>query len=104
MKKVNVLKELADEYQNVEESLPFSQIKEIRDNFVHNKSSSYYGVNVRKNENATEYVSYNSKGISAESIYKATCKLMELYGELCIKVNAFIKARIESYEQEEFEV
>lgn len=93
MKKVQSLELIAEEYQKVMEQKEFVKIKAIRDNFVHNKSSSYYGMNVDKKETAfgMEYRSFNSKGVSTEEIYNAICILINSYGQMCIKVNSFIK-------------
>jgi hypothetical protein len=68
MENVEVLKELANEYQSVEKSEPFCQVVAIRNNFVHNKSSSNYGMEVTKVERGV-YASGKSSGISTKSIY-----------------------------------
>ena len=94
MKNVEVLKELANEYQRIEQSESFIQIADIRNNFVHNKSSSYYGMEVTKLERGV-YVSGNSSGISTKSTYNSICELLRNYEQLCAHVNAFIKIRIE---------
>ncbi len=94
MKKVEMLKELANEYQNVEQSLAFHQIKTIRNSFVHNKSLSYYGMDVQKIR-AGVYASVSNRGISTELTYKSVCELFKSYGQLCQQVNAFIKIRKE---------
>jgi len=99
MKKIEVLKELANEYQNVEQSVPFRQIKAIRNNFVHNKSSSYYGMEVTKIANGV-YASGNSSGTSTESTYSSICDLLRSYEQLCGQVNAFIKVGMEVSKQE----
>lgn len=94
MKKIEELKELANQYQNVEQSTDFRQIRRIRNNFVHNKSSSHYGMDITKSTNGT-YSSGNSRGISTESTYRTICDLLRRYEQLCVQVNAFIKAKIE---------
>lgn len=99
MENVEVLKELAKEYQRVEQSEPFRQIVAIRNNFVHNKSLSYYGMEVTKMERGV-YASGNSNGISTKSTYNSVCELLKSYEQLCIQVNAFIKVRIEMFKQE----
>ena len=105
MQKISTLKELAAEYQNIEQSQAFKIIKEIRDNFVHNKSLSYYGMNVDKKKinGGIEYVSYNSKGISTEATYHAMCELIKSYEQLCNSVNAFFNTRIEEAKSEGYE-
>ena len=63
MMKVDELKSLANEYQSVEKSNEFKCVRNIRNNFVHNKSTTYYGMNVDRQEIAhgvIAYASYNS--------------------------------------------
>jgi len=93
MKKTDSLKELASEYRKVEASLPFKEIRKIRNAFVHNKSASYYGMNVTQHQGA--YTEGNSKGISTKMTYQAICKLIISYGQLCEKVNSFILTSVE---------
>lgn len=99
-KMINIeeLKELANEYQRVEQSKPFCQILDIRNNFVHNKSLSYYGMEVTKYECGV-YASGNSSGISTKSTYDSICELLRSYEQLCTHANAFIKAKIEVSKQ-----
>lgn len=95
MKKIEEIKDLAFEYQRVEKSESFRQILAIRNNFVHNKSSSYYGMEVTK-VGPGMYVSGNSDGISTELVYKSVCELLRSYERLCEHVNSFINARVEA--------
>lgn len=92
MGNVEVLKDLANEYRRVEQSEPFRKVLAIRNNFVHNKSSSYYGMEVTKIGRGA-YASGNSSGISTKSIYKSVCELLKSYVQLCEQVNTFISAR-----------
>lgn len=102
MKKVEVLKELAYEYQRIVQSDAFYQILNIRKFFVHNKSLSYYGMEVTKVGPGT-YASGNSDGISTELVYKSVCELLRSYVQLCEHVNTFINARVESSKLEKSE-
>lgn len=95
MKNVEELNELASEYQHVEQSESFHQILAIRNNFVHNKSSSCYGMDVTKIARGV-YVSGSSRGISTKSTYNSVCDLFSYYEQLCEQVNAFIKMKIEA--------
>lgn len=63
MKNINEINWLGVKYETIAKSQPFKVIKQIRDNFVHNKSSTYYGVNVIRLTNGV-YASGNSMGIS----------------------------------------
>ena len=99
MKKVEVLKELAYEYQRVEQSDPFRQILNMRNYFVHNKSLSYYGMDVTKVGHGV-YASGNSDGISTKLVYNSVCELLRSYEQLCEHVNAFINTRLEESKQE----
>lgn len=93
MQKIDTLQKLAVEYRTIEQSQSFRKIKEIRDNFVHNKSSFYCGMNV---ERITEggYSSFNSKGISTQEIYNAVCEVVHSYEQLCVATNNFFAKRI----------
>lgn len=102
MKKVEVLKELAYEYQRVEQSDPFRQILNMRNYFVHNKSLSYYGMEVTKIGPGI-YASGNSDGISTELVHKSVCELLRSYEQLCEHVNTFINARVEASKLERSE-
>lgn len=93
MKQIDELSALGVEYKTVAESKPFQTVKKIRDNFVHNKSSSYYGMNVARSASG-EYISYNTIGISTKETYGAICKLVSSYEQLCKAVNDFIGKRI----------
>ncbi len=96
MKKVKILGIIAEEYQKVLEQIEFVYIKAIRDNFVHNKSSSHFGMNVDKKETTSGivYGCFNSKGFSTEETYIKLCSLLKIYSELCEKVNIFIDSLI----------
>jgi hypothetical protein len=94
MKKINEIKGLGVEYKTITESKPFKVVKGIRDNFVHNKSSTYYGMDVSRLAGGG-YANRNSKGISTQKTYKAICKLVRSYERLCVLVNKFIVERIE---------
>lgn len=93
MEQVDELNALGVEYKAVTESKPFRAVKEIRDNFVHNKSSSYYGMDVARFASGG-YTSYNTKGISTQETYDAICKLTSSFEQLCKAVNALIEKRI----------
>ena len=95
MKKDALLENLADEYRNVEQSQHFRKVKEIRNNLVHNKSSTYFGMDVEKFGNGI-YASGNSQGLSTEITYNTICKLLKGYELLCAKTNDFIKTRIDA--------
>lgn len=99
MENVEVLKKLTNEYRSVQQSEPFVQIVDIRNNFVHNKSLSYYGMKVTKNKHDV-YASGNSNGISTKSTYNSVCELLRSYGQLCAQVNTFIKIKIKVSKQE----
>lgn len=94
MKKIDALTEISDAYRAVEQSQAFKQIKEIRNNFVHNKSSSHYGMDVEKIAGSV-YSSGHSKGISTETTYMTVRTVVVEYGNLCEKVNGFISRIIE---------
>lgn len=49
----------------------------IRNNFVHNKSLSYYGMEVTKVERGV-YSSGNNNGISTNSTYNSVCSTKKL--------------------------
>ena len=103
MRSIDILKGLAAEYRIVEQSDAFKQIKMIRDDFVHNKSSSYYGMNVEKtnvDKAGFEYASFNSKGISTELTYSSIHGLIISYEHLCKATNDFFCARMEEAKQE----
>jgi len=95
MKKIDEINGLGVEYKTITESQPFEVVKGIRDNFVHNKSSSHYGMNVERLTGG-EYASCNSKGISTQETYSAICKLVRSYEQLCVLVNKFFIERIEN--------
>ena len=100
MEKIDELQKLAGEYQIVIESREFKQIKKVRDNFVHNKSSSHTGMSITKIKSSAVYSFVNSKGISTEATYEAICKLLKRYEKLCEKVNEFVKAVVKQEEVE----
>jgi len=93
MKKIDEINGLGVEYKTITESQPFEVVKGIRDNFVHNKSSTYYGMDVARLAGGV-YASCNSKGISTQETYKAICELISSYEQLCGTVNSFIEKRI----------
>jgi hypothetical protein len=95
MKKIDEINGLGVEYKTITESQPFEVVKGIRDNFVHNKSSSHYGMNVERLKGGV-YASCNSKGISTQETYSAICKLVRSYEQLCVLVNKFFIERIEN--------
>lgn len=95
MKKVKALKALAYEYQHIVQSDAFREILNMRNYFVHNKSLSYYGMEVTKVKPGI-YASGNSDGISTELVYKSVCELLRSYEHLCQHVNTFINARVEA--------
>ncbi len=99
MKKKDELLDLANSYDTIAQSESFNQVKAIRDNFVHNKSSSFFGMNIRRNS-TQGYTYYNSKGISTEKTYAAMCELVNNYGQLCEAVNTFFHTKMEETEQE----
>ncbi len=94
MKKIDEINGLGIEYKTITESQPFKVVKGIRDNFVHNKSSTYYGMDVARLAGGV-YASCNSKGISTQETYSAICKLVRRYEQLCVLVNKFFIERIE---------
>lgn len=96
MKQVDELSALGIEYKTIAESNPFGAVKEIRDNFVHNKSSSSYGMDVTRLARGV-YVSCNAKGISTQETYNAICELISNYEQLCGAVSKFIEKRILKY-------
>lgn len=119
MEKIDALKEIAKEYRAVTKSEAFLYINSIRNDFVHNKSRSYRGMNIDKridkknfkmnNESyndigiyfGIEYGYYNSKGISTNKTYNAICNLLKKYEQLCEKVNDFFNTQIPLIIQEE---
>jgi hypothetical protein len=103
MKKMEMLQDIANAYEKVEISNEFVEIKKIRDNFVHNKSSTYYGMNVRKTKDkeiGTTYTTFNSTGISTEHTYRKICILINEYAQLCEATNQFFKKQIEEAKQQ----
>ncbi len=119
MEKIDALKEIAKEYRAVTKSEAFLYINSIRNDFVHNKSRSYCGMNIDKridkknfkmnNESyndigiyvGIEYGYYNSEGISTNKTYNAICNLLKEYEQLCEKVNNFFNTQISFIIQEE---
>ncbi len=95
MKKVKEIEKLAKGYEKITESVPFLDILNIRNNFVHNISSSYYGMKVSKIDKGV-YAIGNSTGISTKSTYNSICELLKSYEEMCIQVNLFMESKIES--------
>lgn len=93
MKKIEELEELANKYQCVEQSTAFCQIKKIRDNFVHNKSLSNFGMDVAEIALGV-YASGNSRGISTEETYCSVCNLLRDYEQLCTQVNSFVSVKL----------
>lgn len=93
IKQIDELYELGVEYKAIEQSQPFKVVKGIRDNFVHNKSSTYYGMDVVRLADGV-YASCNTKGISTKETYKAIFELMRSYAQLCKTVNNYIEKRI----------
>lgn len=119
MQKIDALKEIAKEYRAVTKSEAFLYIKSLRNDFVHNKSRSYCGMNIDKRINkrnfkmnnesyndigiyvGIEYGYYNSEGISTYKTYSAICNLLKEYEQLCEKVNNFFNTQISFIIQEE---
>lgn len=99
MKNVEELKELANDYLNIVHTEPFRRIKAIRDNFVHNRSSSYFGMDVSKIGNGA-YSSGSSRGISTKDTYHLVCELLGSYEQLCEKTNKFIKNKMDGARQD----
>lgn len=99
MKNTGELQELVKSYEDVEKSPPFSQVKSIRDNFVHNKSSSHFGRDVVRFA-GEGYASVHSQGISTDETYNSVCELLVSYEQLCEKVNIFMRTKAEKPEQE----
>lgn len=93
MEQVDELRALSVEYKAIIDSKSFKEVKEIRNNFVHNKSSSYYGMDVKKYEEGI-YVSRNTMGLSTQKTYNAICELIISYEQLCESVNKFIEDHI----------
>lgn len=93
MKQVEELHALGVAYKAVTESQAFAVVKEIRDNFAHNKSSTYYGMDVKRLVGGI-YASCNNKGISTQETYNAMCELISNYEQLCGTVNDYIEKRI----------
>ena len=50
MEQVDKLRVLSIEYNTIKDSKAFQEVNEIRNNFVHNKSSSYYGMNIERHK------------------------------------------------------
>lgn len=98
MSKVSKLEDIATEYKTVESSPHFKQIKEVRDNFVHNKSSTYVGMDVSIIAQGV-YASGHSEGVSTEKLFISVCGLLREYGQLCGRVNAFILSEIRKYDK-----
>lgn len=93
IKQIDELYELGVEYKAIEQSQPFKVVKGIRDNFVHNKSSTCYGLDVVRLADGV-YASCSTKGISTQETYKAICKLVRSYEQLCKTVNKYIEKRL----------
>ena len=93
MEQVDKLRVLSIEYNTIKDSKAFQEVNEIRNNFVHNKSSSYYGMNIERHKEGV-YVSHNAKGLSTKKIYHAICELITNYQQLCVVVNNFIQHNI----------
>lgn len=115
MEKIDDLKKIAKEYEAVTKTEAFLDINKLRNDFVHNKSRSYYGMNIDKridknhfkmnngsyNYIGIEYDYYNSEGISTNKTYNAICNLLKEYEQLCEKVNEFFNIQIPLIIQEE---
>lgn len=87
MKQVDELSALGIKYKAITESNPFRAVKEIRDNFVHNKSSSYYGMDVTGLAGGV-YVSCNAKGISTHwQISTCFLSLWPFEGHSCVRTS-----------------
>ena len=94
MKNIKELKALAFAYDKIEKSEGFKKIiLPIRNNFVHNKSSSYYGMDTTDPKDGVS-VSRIKDGISTESTYSAICNLLNEYMQLCEQVNTFMKTKV----------
>lgn len=93
MKQVDKLRALSIEYNTIKDSKAFQEVSEIRNNFVHNKSSSYYGMNIKRHKEGV-YVSHNAKGLSTKKTYHAICEFITNYQQLCVVVNDFIQHNI----------
>ncbi len=93
MKQIDELRTLSVEYNAIKYSKAFEEVNEIRNNFVHNKSSSYYGMNIERHKNGV-YTSRNAKGFSTQKTYHAICELIMNYQQLCVFVNNFIQHNI----------
>lgn len=93
MKQIDELRTLSVEYNAIKDSKAFEEVNEIRNNFVHNKSSSYYGMNIERHKNGV-YISRNAKGFSTQKTYHAICELIMNYQQLCVVVNNFIQYNI----------
>lgn len=90
MEQVDKLRALSVEYNAIRNSKPFQEVNEIRNNFVHNKSSSYYGMNIERHKDGV-YASHNAKGLSTKKTYHTICELIMNYQRLCVVVNNFIQ-------------
>ena len=89
MKNTSALTELSKKYQLIIDAEEFKSIKKIRDNFVHNKSSSDLGENISKHTNGM--ITYGvSRGIETSLAYSTACKLLKRYENLCLEVNEFM--------------
>lgn len=93
MKQVDEIKALGVEYEAITQSEPFKAVKKIRNSFVHNKSLSYYGMDVARIAGGV-LVSRNTKGISTQQTYNKICQLIRSYEQLCGTVNSFIEKRL----------
>ena len=96
MKTRSNLKTIADEFNNVVEAEEFKDIKNIRDDFVHNKSGSHTGMATKKDKDEVVF-SYYAEGISTEKTYQSMLSLIKLYEPLCKKLNEFFKREIVTY-------
>ena len=95
MKTTNELTELSKEYQSITQSEEFKAVKQIRDNFVHNKSSSHLGEHITKYGNGVTAYGI-SHGIETRLIYSIVCILLKRYENLCLKVNEFMIKKVEN--------
>ena len=93
MEQVDKLRVLSIEYNTIKDSKAFQEVNEIRNNFVHNKSSSYYGMNIERYKEGV-YTSHNAKELSTKKTYHAICELITNYQQLCVVVNNFIQHNI----------
>ncbi|MPM93420.1 hypothetical protein SDC9_140557 [bioreactor metagenome] len=93
LKQIEEISEIARQYESIVSTESFIYINGIRNDFVHNKSQSYYGIDVSKNQGC--YSSFNSKGMSTSKTYASILEVLNSYIPACSKINELIRLKVQ---------